>query len=115
MLTMIHANRTRLESGVFRVDRKFHVGMLEYARKIRAPLLTVNPEIIPGMPEAMDMLDVPGYELPYRVMTLKTDAAMRLVPEDAKRLHDQIARSVLVYGSGWAPRRWPGMLASPTF
>jgi colanic acid/amylovoran biosynthesis glycosyltransferase len=100
VLTMIHANRARLDNGVFRVDRKFHVGMLEYARKIQAPLLTVNPESIQGEQEAMDMVDVPCEELPYGVMTLKADEAMRLLPEEAKRLHDQIARSTLVYGGG---------------
>ena len=100
MLTMIHANRARLDNGVFWVDRKFHVGMLEYARKIRAPLLTVNPESTPGMPDPMDMVQVPRDEVPYGVMTLKTDGGMRLLPEESKRLHDQIARSTLVYGGG---------------
>ncbi len=101
MLTMIHLNRARVDNGVFRVDRKFHVGMTEYARKIRAPLLTVHPESIPSVQEPMDMVDIPCDELTYRVMTLKTDAAMRLAPEEAKRLHDQIARSILVYGGDW--------------
>jgi glycosyltransferase involved in cell wall biosynthesis len=113
MLTMIHANRARLESGVLRVDRKFHVGMLEYARKIRAPLLTVNPESIPVMPEVMDMVDVPSNEIPYGVMLLKTDAAMRLVPESAKRLHDQIARSVLIYGGGFGAEKMARDLGVP--
>ena len=101
MLTMIHNNNVRIDNGVFRADRKFHVGMLEYARKIRAPIVTVNPERSPGMQEPMDMVDVPCDELPYEVMTLKTNTAMQLLPEEAKRLHDQIARSTLIYGRGW--------------
>lgn len=65
-----------------------------------APLLTVNPESTPGMPDPMDMVQVPRDEVPYGVMTLKTDGGMRLLPEESKRLHDQIARSTLVYGGG---------------
>lgn len=97
MLTMIHSNMASLSRDTFRVDRKFHVGMSEYASKIQAPLVTVHPECIAGR-EAMDMVDVPCGDLPYRVMILRTDERGRLLPGESSRLRDQIARSVLVYG-----------------
>jgi colanic acid/amylovoran biosynthesis glycosyltransferase len=100
MLTMIHSNHASIDDGVFRVDRKFHVGMLEYTRKIRAPLVTVHPEMVPGM-QVMDMIGVPLDELPYGVMTLKADASARLMPGEATRLGDQVARSKLVYGGAF--------------
>jgi glycosyltransferase involved in cell wall biosynthesis len=97
MLTMVHPNRASLRDGVYRVDRKFHVGMCEYAARIRAPILAINPDA-QDAPEAMDMIDVPVSDLPYGVLLLKTDANCDLLQEETGRLRDQIARSVLVYG-----------------
>jgi colanic acid/amylovoran biosynthesis glycosyltransferase len=100
MLTMIHQNRASFKDGVFRVDRKFHVGMAEYARSIKAQVVTVHPEADEGE-DAMDMVDIPQAELNYGVMTLKTDTAFRLFPDEAKRLKDQIARSTILYGGAF--------------
>jgi len=98
MLTMVHANGARIDNGVFRVDRKFHTGMVAYAQAIDTPLTTVHPENQGA--EAMDSISVPCDELPYKVMTLKTDAAFRLAPDQNALLEQQIARSDLVYGMG---------------
>ena len=98
MLTMVHANGARIDNGVFRVDRKFHTGMVAYAKAIKAPLLTVHPENQGA--EAMDTISIPCEDLPYQVMTLKTDAAFRLADDQSALLDQQIARSDLVYGMG---------------
>ena len=99
MLTMIHANGARVDNGMFRVDRKFHTGMVAYAQTIHAPLTTVHPENQAGS-EAIDTIAVPVKDLPYRVMTLKTDAKSRLLDDQRSLLEQQIAQSDLVYGMG---------------
>jgi hypothetical protein len=55
---MIHTNPANITSDIFRVDRKFDVGMETYAAKIRAPITTVNPDVT-GSQAAMDLIDVP--------------------------------------------------------
>jgi colanic acid/amylovoran biosynthesis glycosyltransferase len=65
-IAMVHSNVASVSGGVFTVDRKFHVGMTDYARMINAPLLTIHPHI-PGVP-IMDPISVPVDELPYRVV-----------------------------------------------
>ena len=99
MLTMIHANGARVDDGVFRVDRKFHSGMVAYAEAINAPLTTVHPMNQSGA-EAMDTIEIPCRDLPYRVMTLKTDASFRPLDGQTDLLEQQIASSRLVYGMG---------------
>ena len=99
MLTMIHSNSARVEGGLFRVDRKFHVGMLQYASAVDVPLVTVHPESVAGR-DAIDTIEVPCNELPYRVLTIKVDANRRPVEDQKHLLEQQIAQSDLVYGSG---------------
>src|SRR5215472_14095694 len=96
-LAMTHANFAKLENGVFKVDRKFHVGMQTYAEKIHAPLLTVHPELASG-DVMMDAIEVPCATLGYQAMTVKVDAAGKPLPFEMPRLRDQIAASQLVYG-----------------
>jgi glycosyltransferase involved in cell wall biosynthesis len=99
MLTMIHANGARIVNGMFRVDRKFHSGMLAYAQSIHAPLTTVHPENLSST-EAIDTIEAPLEGLPYGVMVLKTDSASRLLEDHRALLEVQIAESDLVYGMG---------------
>jgi colanic acid/amylovoran biosynthesis glycosyltransferase len=98
-LTMTHFNPARIENGVLKVDRKFHVGMQSYADQIRTPLTTVHPEMTPDQ-AVMDLIEVPVSELSYRVMTVKTDGASRPLPHEIPRLREQIAGSRLIYGGG---------------
>lgn len=97
MLTMVHNNRAQLENGVFKVDRKFHVGMQSYVRGVNAPILSVHPQCSPDA-SIMDPIEVPYAELGYSVMTLKTDKSMQPFPVERERLRDAILRSQLVYG-----------------
>jgi colanic acid/amylovoran biosynthesis glycosyltransferase len=96
---MAHRNPASLKDGLFRVDRKFLLGMLNYAEQVRAPLITVHPELLDDRP-LMDGVEVPCAKLPYRVMTVKTDGWGHTRPSDVPRLRAEIARSKLVYGSG---------------
>jgi glycosyltransferase involved in cell wall biosynthesis len=98
-LTMVHSNFARIDSQVFKVDRKFHLGMQKYAEQIRAPLTTVHPEM-PLEQEIMDPIEVPCSELSYRVVTIKMDHAWRPLPFEVPRLREQISGSQLVYGTG---------------
>jgi colanic acid/amylovoran biosynthesis glycosyltransferase len=103
-LTMVHSNVARIDHGIFRVDRKFHVGMQLFAKEIRRPLATVHPEMPAGQ-QIMDLIDVPCSELSYRVMTVKTDRSFRPLPEEFPRLREQISRSRLIYGTGLGSSR----------
>jgi colanic acid/amylovoran biosynthesis glycosyltransferase len=84
-IVMIHANPASLRDGVLTVDRKFHVGMIRYAEKIRFPIVTVNPPLQDGQ-KVMDAVEVPIANLPYRISTAPTE------------LHDLIRDAGLVYG-----------------
>lgn len=99
MLTMVHNNRAYVENNVFSVDRKFHLGMEAYARGVRSPILSIQPENKLGSP-IMDRIEVPCAELAYSVMTVKTDNAMRPLNNERERLRDVVLRSRLVYGGG---------------
>lgn len=99
MLTMVHSNPARVGNDMLKVDRKFHVGMQNYAAQIQTPLTTVHPEMAPGQ-TIMDPIEVPCAELSYRVITIKTDAALRPLPSESLRLRDEISRSSLIYGTG---------------
>jgi len=76
-LTMLYSNPARIDNHLFKVDRKFHVGMQTYAEQIQVPLTTVHPEMVPGQP-IRGPIEVPYSELPYRVLSVKTDPAWRL-------------------------------------
>ena len=97
MLTMIHSNRATIEDGLFKVDRKFHVGMRQFVAGIHSPVLTIHPERLPGE-LTMDLIEVPCKELGYDVMTLRTDRKLRPTAPDRQRLSDAIARSKLICG-----------------
>jgi glycosyltransferase involved in cell wall biosynthesis len=99
MLTMVHNNPARVGNNMLRVDRKFHVGMQNYAAHIQTPLTTINPELAPGE-TIMDPVEVPCAEISYRVITIKTDAALCPLPSESSRLRDEISRSSLIYGTG---------------
>jgi colanic acid/amylovoran biosynthesis glycosyltransferase len=64
-IAMVHMNAASIKQGVFTVDRKFHTGMLDYAGKINAPLVTIHPPNAGG--PIMDPISVPVADLPYRV------------------------------------------------
>ena len=98
-ITMMHSNPARIENGVLRVDRKFHIGMLTYADRIRASLMTVHPELPPDV-RIMDPIEVPCADLPYQIMTVKTDRGWTPLPVEMPRLRDEIAHSQLVYVGG---------------
>jgi glycosyltransferase involved in cell wall biosynthesis len=96
---MVHNNPARVGNNMLKVDRKFHVGMQNYAAQIQTPLTTINPEMAPGQ-TIMDLIEVPCSELSYRVITIKTDAALGPLPSESSRLRDEISRSGLIYGTG---------------
>jgi colanic acid/amylovoran biosynthesis glycosyltransferase len=98
-LTMVHTNFARIDDNIFKVDRKFHVGMQKYAEQIRAPLTTIHPEMPLGQ-VTMDPIEVPCSELLYNVITVKLDPAWRPLPFEITRLREQISGSRLVYGTG---------------
>lgn len=98
MITMIHQAPARLEGGVLRVDRKFHEGMINYVAAIAAPIMTVNPSASADA-TIMDAIDIPVSDLGYEILTLKTDPySGGLAGAELQRLHEQIARSTMVYG-----------------
>jgi colanic acid/amylovoran biosynthesis glycosyltransferase len=112
MLTMVHSNGARIQGNTFAVDRKFHVGMQTYVAQVRAPILSVQREIKPGV-QTMDLVEVPLDQLGYRVMTLKTDDRARPLPSEVARLRGEIAQSRLVYGGGLGSAKLARTLGVP--
>jgi colanic acid/amylovoran biosynthesis glycosyltransferase len=98
-ITMVHLNGARIDDGILTVDRKFHVGMLAYAKNILAPIVTLNPEMQDAGP--MDLVHIPVSKLPYRVSTFKIDPSRRPLPTELPKLHREISTSQLVYGDGF--------------
>jgi colanic acid/amylovoran biosynthesis glycosyltransferase len=98
-ITIVNSNSARIDNGVFKVDRKFHVGMQAYAKGIREPLVSIHREAVGE--EEMDLIEVPVSDLPYRVVTMKVDPARRPFPAEIPRLRDEISRSKLMYGCGF--------------
>ncbi len=96
-ITVVHSNPVALQSGVMRVDRKFHLGMLRYADGLDEPVLTVNPATRVGQ-SIMDPIEVPLNELPYAVMAIRTGADRLPLPSELPPLSAVIGRSTLVYG-----------------
>ena len=99
MLAMIHGNRTRVENGMFRVDRKFHSGMSMYVKNIGVPIVSIHPESEPGE-VTMDLIEVPCDELGYQVITAKVDNRRRLVKGELEKLYPKLKECKLLYGHG---------------
>lgn len=97
---MIHANRARLERGIFTVDRKFHLGMQLYVRNIAHPLVSVHLAST-ASDQVMDPVDIPDSDLEYGVIVLKAESNTRILPRESVRLFNQIRQSKLVYGGGF--------------
>ncbi len=111
-LTMVHANPATIDDGVFKVDRKFHVGMEAYARSLGRRLLTVHPQRPAGQP-IMDPVEIPCDSLPYDVLIIKTDAAFRPLPGELDRLAEVIGKSRWVYGTALGSARLARRLGVP--
>jgi glycosyltransferase involved in cell wall biosynthesis len=77
------------------VDRKFHVGMLEYARRADRPFECLLPRLSPeGSRTAMDLIEVPLAEVPYRIHVLSDLSAG---PADMQIIEGAIARAAVAY------------------
>jgi glycosyltransferase involved in cell wall biosynthesis len=100
MLLLIHNNPVGIDGGVLRVDRKFHDGMLNYVRHIRAPITTVHPLAAPGSP-VMDPVTLPLAELPYRVVGIPVDRRGKVTRDGGVTLDAAVAASKLVVGYGY--------------
>lgn len=97
---MAHLNPMSIENGVLRVDRKFHTGMLDYARHLPHDLITVNPLAVGDQP-IMDAIEVPVSELPYNPHVVRTNGSPEHVhADDRAKLQQLILRADLVYGCG---------------
>ena len=62
-------------------------------------MLALNPALQDGH-KIMDAVEIPVARLPYRIVTLKTDANQRILPEEIPRLRELLKSSRLLYGTG---------------
>lgn len=111
-LTLVLTNPTAIEGGRLRIDRKAHVGLLNYAENIAQPITTVHPLARPGQ-AIMDAIEVPLSELPYSVTAFETDASYQFLPSELPRVRAQIAASSLIYGAGMGCERMARELGVP--
>src|SRR6188768_634828 len=98
-LALVHANAISIESGILRVDRKFHLGMLHFASQMKLPCCTLNPQAVAGQ-RIMDQIEVPIAELPYRIESVTVDGFGLPVRDGLARMREAIERSRLTYGTG---------------
>jgi colanic acid/amylovoran biosynthesis glycosyltransferase len=96
-LVMIHANHARIDGDVLTIDRKFHIGMKDYAEKINAPLVTLHPQAARDA-SIMDPVELKVSELPYRIVTIPYGGNWRPLPSAIPLLRKEISMARLVYG-----------------
>jgi colanic acid/amylovoran biosynthesis glycosyltransferase len=99
-LVMVHPNPVRIDGDMLTVDRKFHSGMLAYAEKIKAPLVTIHPQA--NGAAVLDPVTVPLGDLPYDIRTTQFRRDWQPTAEavDAIRREVERARLVYTYGHG---------------
>jgi colanic acid/amylovoran biosynthesis glycosyltransferase len=98
-IVMVHSNPVSLADGVLRVDRKFHLGMLQYARALRLPCVTVNP-VAHAEERMMDGIEIDARTIPYQVQPISVDAIGTPTRASLTTLRSVISSARLVYGSG---------------
>jgi glycosyltransferase involved in cell wall biosynthesis len=98
-LVMIHSNHARIDGDVLTIDRKFHVGMKDYAENIKAPLVTLHPQAARDA-SIMDPVELKVSELPYRIVTIPYDDNWRPLPSAIPLLRKEISLARVVYGGG---------------
>jgi colanic acid/amylovoran biosynthesis glycosyltransferase len=68
MITIVALCTAYSDGRVLHVNRKFHTGMREFVERLKAPVACILPERDPRRdPAAIDIIEVPLHELPYRV------------------------------------------------
>jgi colanic acid/amylovoran biosynthesis glycosyltransferase len=96
-LVMVHANHARIDGDILTIDRKFHIGMKDYAEKIKAPLVTLNPQAARDA-SIMDPVELKVSELPYRIVAIPYGGNWRPLPSAITLLKKEISPATLVYG-----------------
>jgi glycosyltransferase involved in cell wall biosynthesis len=97
-ITVASFNPVEIRSGVLRVDRKFHSGMMNYCQSLPG-IVALNPKLIPGQP-IMDAIEVKLTELPYSVEVIEsTGDPWHAASHEWDRLRAIVRRAKLVYGT----------------
>src|SRR6187551_2835529 len=73
-LALVHANAVSIENGMLRVDRKFHLGMLNFVQQMKLECCSLHPQLRDGQ-RIMDQIELPVRELPYRIQAVPVDAS----------------------------------------
>jgi colanic acid/amylovoran biosynthesis glycosyltransferase len=100
MLTMIHQNPVTISGGEVLADRKFHAGMLEYAKSLGVPIRSVNPLLAPDQ-AIMDPVRIKLASLPYEIVGIALEHSGHVAPASAERLEAAVQSSRLVYGQAY--------------
>jgi colanic acid/amylovoran biosynthesis glycosyltransferase len=98
MITMVHLNEVEQSGQLVSLDRKFHDGMCQFARRLDVPLVSVNPAALPGA-KIMDRVKIERSQLPYQLLVVQRKNG-RLEKASKLALADVVARSSLVVGLG---------------
>ena len=97
-ITLIALCGVRQTAGTFRINRKFHTGMLEYVRRLPLPLACVLPDLQGGEPDDIDSIDLRREGLPYVVRVV---SGVEPTAADLRILAAVVDESALVYcGTG---------------
>src|SRR6188768_2482836 len=98
-LALVHANPVSIENGMLRVDRKFHLGMLNFVQQMRLECCSLNPRLHQGQ-RIMDQIEVPVRELPYRIQSVPLGARGALTADGIAMVREVVGSSRLTYGTG---------------
>lgn len=105
MFTMLHSNPAQLQNGVLLIDRKFHLGMLNYVAKLGERIVTVHPK---GEMPVMDPVELAVDKLGYQVLVHDPDLS-----EQIATLDYCVRNSSLIYGEGLGVERIARELGIP--
>lgn len=95
MITIIALCGASVDGQMLRINRKFHVGMIEYARRLPGPVACVLPQLTASQAaETIDLVEVPREGLDYQIYLVPD---RQCGPAGEAVLKEVIGRSRLVY------------------
>jgi colanic acid/amylovoran biosynthesis glycosyltransferase len=101
MITIVALCGASVDGQMVRINRKFHVGMIEYARRLPGPVACVLPQLSASQAaETIDLIEVPRETLAYQIHLVPT---RQCGPAGEAVLEDVVGRSQLVYCGSTAP------------
>jgi glycosyltransferase involved in cell wall biosynthesis len=96
------------------MDRKFHLGMLQYRSRLERPLRVIVPRADQhNLSESLEHERIGIDDLPYELVAIECDPSRRPLPSELPRVEEAVRSSLLVYGHGMGAFRAARMSGVP--